>query len=160
MTKYEMKLGAKLDIPSAPELRQVLHSEFAEWFQEMNRGVDWLQFSGSANVAADGTLTLGGSSDPMSAGNLGPRDGFVWSMKRLAVVGLAPADAVTIYNGHPAPSAYIASSAAGGVDTDAWVLYPGDSVLVTGTGLVAGTQVTVTGQVKQVPVAAIWKIGW
>jgi hypothetical protein len=89
--------------------------------------------------------------------DLGPRDGYAWAIQRLTVGGLASGDLVSLYKG-PGISQIIDPTMLVQVltnTTPTWVpgrtglmLFPGDTILVNGTGLQA-TAVTLSGEVIQ-----------
>jgi hypothetical protein len=89
--------------------------------------------------------------------DLGPRDGYAWAVQRLTVGGLSSGDLVSIYKG-PGISVAIDPTLLVQVltnTTPTWIpgrtglmLFPGDTIVVNGTGLQA-TTVTLSGDVIQ-----------
>lgn len=89
--------------------------------------------------------------------DLGPPDGYVWAVQRITVAGLAGSDICSIYKGPPLAQSIDPTRLANLVTATAptWnpgrtgmVLYPGDSILVSGSALTA-TSVAVSGEVIQ-----------
>jgi hypothetical protein len=89
--------------------------------------------------------------------DLGPRTGYAWAIQRLTVGGLSSGDLVSVYKGPPVsvtadPTMLVQVLTN---TTPTWVpgrtgliLFPGDTIVVTGTGLQA-TTVTLSGEVIQ-----------
>jgi hypothetical protein len=96
MPKVKIELGATLDTVGGDELRDILNGQRAieeERAQARARGIAVLRLPQLQGFASAGILQLGQGS---SAG-VGPRDGFIWLIKRIFVNGLATGDVVNIY---------------------------------------------------------------
>lgn len=86
-----LSAGKQLDILTAKEVGNELRSLMQEWKVDTARGARPVNIS--ADFTADATgLAVGGGSQLLSGGTLGPNQGFWWAVVRLAVrVDSAPA---------------------------------------------------------------------
>lgn len=89
--------------------------------------------------------------------DLGPPDGYVWAVQRVTVAGLAGSDICSVYKGPPLAQSIdptrLANLVTAGAPTwnpgrTGMILYPGDSILISGSALTA-TNVAVSGEVIQ-----------
>lgn len=161
--KTKIQAGAELDLLNKDELKEVMKTVTKDWFAQVSRGDRYTRFSASATTAGN-AFVIDGSQHIYQ--RLGPAEGFVWSVQRLAVHGLAAADRalVELYLNDDGPSSIVHPSLAGGyVDfgQTQLVMYPGDTLLVKGTGLAAtdGTVVTIGAQARELPMPLAWRIG-
>jgi hypothetical protein len=120
--------------------------------QRAQRSVMYIPIKPHSNTVTAGAVTiLSHESD------LGPRTGYAWAVQRLTVGGLSSGDSVSVYKGPPVsvtadPTMLVQLLTN---TTPTWVpgrtglvLFPGDTIVVTGTGLQA-TTVTLQGDVIQ-----------
>jgi hypothetical protein len=120
--------------------------------QRAQRSVMWMPVKPhSVAVVSEAVTILSHEHD------LGPSTGYAWAVQRLCVGGLSSGDLITLYKG---PSSSFTVDPTNEVQvftstTPAWVpgrtgliLYPGDSLVFSGTGLQA-TTVAVSGEVIQ-----------
>src|SRR4051812_13294930 len=101
MAKTEIKAGASLETLTKGELLEAISEHRASWVAEVARGDRYSGLRGAGTVAA-GVLTIGGDRD--QDGTMGPRSGYVWSVRRLAVIGLAAGDRLTLFVNDDSPS--------------------------------------------------------
>lgn len=166
--KTQIKAGAELDTLNKDELHAVLRTVTADWFNQVSRGDRYRRFSAEGTIAA-GALTIGGAEQ--RDGVLGPKDGFVWAVKRVALYGLttytaggAPAvftEPVRLHVNDDGPAALVHPAVQGyqSFNTDELVLYPGDTLLAVGAGLTATGTIVLTGQARELPMPLAWRIG-
>lgn len=149
--KFKLHAGAELDMLTRDELASVLRS----WQTELTRGAKLRRLSISG-TAVGGVLLIGSNDD-------GPAEGMAWAITRLSVAPgpTLPAGGIQVYaNTSESPSALLVRN----LVTD---VFPGDhgcnilggeSLRIAGTGLGATDQVTVTMNIKEVPVQQIWSL--
>lgn len=154
--KVKIAAGAEIDTVSPDELKSVLQAERAAWWGEAKRGDRFRRLLLQATVDAAGAIEFG--TDPGEAS--GPSDGYVWSVKRLN--HSAVEDALDLFVNDPAPGSLVGRFPT----TRYWpfaqgelVLYPGDTLVATGASWTAGEIHTVTGAVRELPIALAWRIG-
>ena len=162
-----LKAGAKLDMLNKDELRAVLKTVTQDWFNQVARGDRYRRFSAEGTIAG-GALTIGG---PEARDNvLGPKEGFVWAVKRVALYGLTTYDdavpevfsePVRLHLNDEGPASLVHPAVQGyqGFNTDELVLYPGDTLLAVGAGLTATGTIVLTGQARELPMPLAWRIG-
>lgn len=165
--KTQIKAGAELDTLNKDELHAVLRTVTADWFNQVSRGDRYRRFSAQGTIAA-GALTIGGAEQLDNV--LGPKEGFVWAVKRVALYGLTTYDTETpavfsepvrlhINDEGPASLVHPAVQGYQGFNTDELVLYPGDTLLAVGAGLTGTGIITLTGQARELPMPLAWRIG-
>lgn len=156
MAKVKIQAGMELDVLTKDELDGSLKAMGANWWAEIGRGDRYQRILITAVVAADGTVSIGG---PNKA-EAGPPPGFVWSVRRLN--HSAVDEVVDLFLNDDQPG-----SAVGRFPTIRYwsfnpaelVLYPGDQLLATGASHTVGATVTLTGQVRALPLALAWRLG-
>jgi hypothetical protein len=167
MAEVNLKAGAKIDVLNRKELKEVLDVATRDWFNQVARGDRYRRFSASGAIDT-GSLTIGGASARDAV--MGPAEGFVWAVQRIAVYGLTSAtgtplvattEPVQLFLNDDGPSSLVDPALVGYRDFGnyALVLYPGDTLLVRGTGLTSTGTATVTGQVREVPLPLAWRLG-
>lgn len=87
MGRSKFEMGAEFDTLSQSELDRTMHERLAQqaqdFFREMARGIKYLRPGPFTVTVANSAFSLDGSTKP-----IGPREGFVWSIRRLVVSGL------------------------------------------------------------------------
>lgn len=167
MALHEIKAGGKIDTLNKDELREVMRTVTADWFNQVSRGDRYRRFSAEGTIAA-GALTIGGAEQRDAV--LGPKDGFVWAVKRVALFGLTTYDdavpsvfsePVRLHLNDEGPGSLVHPAVQGyqGFNTDELVLYPGDTLLAVGAGLQATGTIVLTGQARELPMPLAWRIG-
>jgi hypothetical protein len=155
--KFKIAGGAEFETLTKHELEETLHA----WTVELGRGTKYRRIGGQAAVNG-GALSIGGPAGGPGTGEMGPSDGFVWSVRRLAVVGLTGTDAVSLYTNEAQPLSLVRTLSAPWSyewGSGVWVLYPGDAILVAAaSGLAATGTIIVTGQVEEVPHMNVWTL--
>lgn len=161
MAKVKLELGAELDMLTKGELDHSLaHQD--DWQRHAAQGMRHMDLPILKGTIAGAAITLDvNQTDPLV---VGPAQGFYWKVTRVSVEGLAAADQVQLYKGGAAlgtgrfvcwiagrPGVYNPGS--GG-----FILKPGDTIGITGTGLTATGEIRVTGEAISVPGPLMWKI--
>jgi hypothetical protein len=123
-----------------------------QYSARMQQAVMYLPILAQVQAVASGAVLFASKEH-----DLGPPDGYVWAVQRLTVAGLTGTDVCSIYKGPPLAQSIDPSRLANLVTATAptWnpgrtgmVLYPGDSILVSGSALAAAS-VAVSGEVIQ-----------
>ena len=158
--KFKLQAGMDLDLLTRQELGEELDRSAGSWRQELSRNVRFPRFSARTDVAG-GVWTI--NPDSSTAGKLGPRVGFIWSVMRLAVSGggiVLGTDVWRAFVGENAASQFIDSSLRGmNFNPGALVVRDGESLLFTGVGTgVGATDVTVVGQAIELPDFLAWQL--
>lgn len=168
MAEVKLQAGAKIDVLNRAELKSVMDAATRDWFNQVARGDRYRRFSGAATIDGAGGLEIGGAA--ARDATLGPAEGFVWAVQRIAVSGLttttgtplaAATEPVELFLNDDGASALVHPAIEGYADFGQYslVLYPGDTLLVKGTGLTSTGIVTVTGQAREVPLPLAWRLG-
>ena len=151
MAKFKLHAGAELDMLTRDELREVLQS----WRTELTRGAKLRRLSING-TAVGGVLAMGDVTD-------GPAEGMAWAVTRLSVAPgpTLPAGGIQVFaNTGDSPGSLLIRS----LVTDVFPsdhgcnLLSGDSLRITGSGLGATDNVTVTLSIKEVPMQMIWSL--
>jgi hypothetical protein len=154
--KVKFNAGAELDLFNRDELRAELAAFRSAWQADAAKGDRYRRLYAYGDPAG-GTVDFGG--DLPQGEGLGPEQGFVWSVKRLALYGLGVNETARLYINstessdlvHPAMAGYVS------FDTNQLILYPGDKLRVAAT-TAAVTRISLTGQVRELPVSLAWRL--
>jgi hypothetical protein len=168
MAEVKLAAGAKIDVLNRKELKEALDIATRDWFNQVARGDRYRRFSASAEIDGSGGLSIGGAAARDAA--LGPAEGFVWAVQRIAVYGLTSAtgtplvattEPLQLFLNDDGPASLVDPALVGYRDFGnyALVMYPGDTLLVRGTALTSTGTATVTGQVREVPLPLAWRLG-
>lgn len=102
--KFKIQAGGTIDVATRSEVREEIEAVKTSWFAEVAKGDRYRRISAFGDSDAFGNVVIG---DRSNDGQLGPAQGFVWSVNRLAVgSGYNPdadAQVVTVRPGNPAP---------------------------------------------------------
>ena len=167
MAEHTLSAGKKIDVLNKAELRDVLRTVTQDWFNQVARGDRYRRFSAEGTISG-GALTIGGSEQTDAV--LGPKEGFVWAVKRVALFGLTDYDNATpsvfsepvrlhLNDEGPATLVHPAVQGYQSFQTDELVLYPGDTLLAVGASLTSTGTVVLTGQARELPMPLAWRIG-
>lgn len=167
MAEVQLKAGAKLDMLNRKELKETLDAATRDWFSQVARGDRYRRFSASG-VIDTGSLLIDGTVAQNQT--LGPAEGFVWAVQRVALHGLtvvsgtpavAVSEPVQLFLNDVGPSSLVHPAIEGYQDLGQYslVLYPGDTLLVRGAGLTSTGTVTLTGQARELPLPLAWRLG-
>lgn len=158
MPEVKLQAGAKLDVLNKRELKETLDTVTRDWFSQVARGDRYRRFSASGTIAG-AAVSIGGAVQRDAV--LGPAEGFVWAVQRIALHGLDLLETVELHLNDDGPASVVHPAvdqyhAFGPYEL---VLYPGDTLLVVGTGLTSTGTVTVTGQARELPLPLAWRLG-
>jgi hypothetical protein len=145
--EVEIKAGAKFDMPTAKEIRDML----AGWQAELARNVRLRHVGTLGAATAGGVLTIGPDA------GLGPNDGFMWEVTRVMVSGLTAAQTVAGFindtSGLLACGVFAAGAASQIIYGQRGLILQGnDRLIFSGTGLTASGPYPVALQVTELPV--------
>lgn len=164
--KQAVRAGGMVDIPSTREIHEVVNGSvlhaMGSWRDKFR--VEYRTFVEQFFVDAGGNLNTNEYNNPNSnnQGNasVGPSAGFIWSVMRITIT--APTGAtgtVGIYQNGNQPTNIVDP---GAVPTyvrlwgkNQFVMRGNETVLLVGSGLVASSIITMTGQAIEVPLDMI-----
>jgi hypothetical protein len=156
----QFDIGAKADILAPHEHRQNLKHAFDNYLIERYRGIKHMRLPTMTAIAASSTLAM-----PSNGVTCGPRDGFIWSLRRLVFSGLtagASPDIVNLYfnNAEGSPVWQLNGNSFGATfGRLELTMYGGDQLMVTSLGTFASTSVvTLTGELLECPAEMIGKL--
>lgn len=160
MPKVQLQLGAALDVINADEMEAALHKQGdieEERARARARGISVLRLPQVQGIAATGALLMGAGQQIS-----GPRDGFVWYIKRFFVTGLAAGDVVLIYaNGVASQPLWQLTAAVPQATFGTYTMFlrEGETLVVANMGTFTSTaQITLSGDVLQVPTVMLGKL--
>lgn len=154
MAKVQIQAGATIDTLNRHELADALAAHLTSWRHENARGIKARRFSAFGDATAGGVLTLGATGDQQ----IGPPEGFVWNVLRLSVSNYDPATAtIALYHSSVSDSAVIHPDLAVYNTLDE-IVYAGETLVLSGTGLAASARVWATGLVWEAPQSLAWKL--
>lgn len=162
--KQMITAGKHVDMLTADELNNALRSHAQNWWREAHIGTRWHRIGIQGSVVSS-ALSMGGERGE----KVGPEDGFVWDIRRLHIVGITtlsdlPKVAIGINDkGDAAQVGTWGDQGATGtlVFTTQFVLQQGETLKVYSTANLtqsSGT-VTVTAQVRELPIHQLWRLG-
>ena len=170
MSKVKLDVGATVDFLNKDELDGVLkkYHEQAELAERAKlSGIKWMRLPRLYATPASGTVLLGEAWPGNSYTDqlVGPNQGYVWAIRRLACNGLgtgASPDLLNIYrNGHTSDPIWQlnGNSFAYTFGKGEFLLYPDERLIARSVGSMTSTaQVTLTGDLVQVPSEMIGKL--
>lgn len=159
--KTVLELGAPLETLTGDELKDALDVQTQNYFRQYARGMKYLRMSPAQATIAAGAFSFDGS----SATGYGPREGFVWTIRRLVVTGLATGttpDVINFYRGTPgvgSPLWQLNGNSFGSTFGKCEMLLLGGEVLsFANSGATTATgKVTVTADVLEVAAEELYK---
>jgi hypothetical protein len=161
MAKYRFDVGAEYEALTRDELGEELRRAAQTSQQEYARGMKYLRMSPAVAPVAGGAFSFDGS---QSAGH-GPREGFLWTIRRLLVSGLAAGttpDVINFYRGSPqgVPVWQLNGNSFGQTFGKCELLLLGGEVLsFANLGTVTATgQIVVTADILEVAAEEIFKL--
>lgn len=162
--KTRLELGANLETLTKGEIKDELACQTQEIYRQFARGVKYLRFGPYAQTIASNAFSFDGSSAGQNS-SLGPREGFIWSVRRILVTGLATGvtpDVVNIYRGNPSgvPVWQLNGNSFGTTfGKGELLLLPGEVLSFANSGSVTATgQVTFSGDILECAAEEIFKI--
>lgn len=161
MAKIKMELGATLETVGSEELPGILRDAMIQAEERERahaRAITWLRLPVLAATPAASAVTL--RAQPPAT--YGPRDGFVWQVRRLIVSGISTTDQIGCYfdeNSRPPEWVFGATTFQATFSKFQLTVRDGQQLLFNSIGTYAGTaQVTVTGEVVEVPTVMLGKL--
>jgi hypothetical protein len=156
MAKVKIQAGMELDVLTKDELDGSLKAMGANWWSEIGRGDRYRRVLLTGVVTAAGAISVGGPSTPEA----GPPPGYVWSVRRLCQSAVD--ETLDLFLNDDSPGSLVGRFPVArywSFNPAELVLYPGDQLLATGASFTVASTVTVTGQVRELPLALAWRLG-
>ena len=159
--KTQLQLGATLDTLNQSELDDGLNRRAEAAYQQLARGVSYGRFGPVGETApVDGVFTMDGTNKRQ----LGPRTGWLWSIRRLAVLGLATGvtpDVINLYRNETSGTPiwqFNGNNWAYTFGKGEMLLTDGETLGLAGTGLATTSIITISGDFYSVPAEQIFKL--
>lgn len=155
-----LELGAPLETLTRSELREELGAVAETYFAQYARGVKYMRLPVTSGAVAGGAFSLDGT-----AAGLGPRAGYIWTIRRLAVTGLTTGttpDLVNAYRNSPGGIPvwqFNGNNWAYTFGKTELLLLPGEVLCFANQGAIAATgNITVSGDLVEVSAEQIYKL--
>lgn len=159
-----LQLGAPLETLTSSELEDILARQAQAWYRQYALGIKYLRFGPFSAAIASSAFTFDGSGAGQNA-QLGPRPGFIWSIRRLLVTGLgtgASPDVINFYRNEPSGTpVWQLNGNSFGVTFGKceMLLLDGETLSFANSGTITATgNVTVSGDVLEVAAEEIYKL--
>lgn len=163
MAKMRLELGAEIDIMSPDDMDGLMEKQRAiEDARERTRfaGMSWSKLPKLQGTASGGVLLLG-----QGANVAGPRDGYIWALRRIVISGLTSGstpDIVNMYADTPQSDVlwqFNGNNFGYTFGKFEMTLLGGQTLIFQSVGTFAATgQITVSGEYIQVPTVMIGKL--
>lgn len=162
MAKYKIQAGQTIEVATPAEVQKAIERGVKSWAAESVIGGRYVRFN-SQKTVVNGAVSIHGNTGE----RLGPAPGFVWDVRRLRVNGLTGVDFASVYVNDNNPASLVASTNDAATVTGSgalflWdrqvVLYPGDELEVSGTGLVTTGNINVNGEALELPIGQAWRL--
>lgn len=144
--KFTIQAGTEIETVTPAEL----DSFFRGYMAELARGPRVRWFSAIA-VPSGGAFSINGLDSPEK---LGPEEGFAWKVLSVAIGGSGftkGTDIASLFIGDTSDTRLVASGISRQYLGQSFYLNGGEAMSVTGVATAGGDQVTVSGQVLEVP---------
>lgn len=159
--RTNLELGAILDTVSPDELDRIVRQAAADWQREEARAVKYLRFGPLQATINAAAFTFDGSGNSQA----GPRAGFIWSIRRLLVTGLAAGatpDVINFYRNNPTgrPVWQLNGNSFGTTfGKTELLLLDGETLSFANSGSITATgTIGVDGDVVEIAAEQIWKL--
>lgn len=155
MAKTRLNANNTIDTLTQDELYETLTKQTVSFFQELSRGFTTARFESSGLVDQTDALVL----PPTSQRQIGPQDGFAWTIRRISVYGLATGDVLRVYRNSANPLNFIdqLTDTSPVVKFDkGFILRGGENLVVAGADLDA-TEVFLTGEALETSELDLYK---
>ena len=160
MARVKLALDATLETTSPDEFESILRKaqiEAEEREISRARAIAWIRLPVLQGAAVAGQLRLGQAQQIV-----GPRDGFLWQIRRLCVQGLATNDQVGIYwddFGKPPEWTLTAAVPQAAFGKYQLTMREGQTMLIANIGTFTSTaQINVVGEVIELPTVMLGKL--
>lgn len=161
--KTVLEYGAEINTLDSGEMEAILARQAQDWFRNYARGVKYLRFPPHGAQVTNSAVSYDGSIDA----NAGPREGYVWSIRRLTAWGLsngASPDVINLYRnqaqGIPIWQ-FNGNNFAYTFGKTELLLLPGETLSFANSGTITaatGTLITISGDLIECPAEEIFKV--
>ncbi len=165
MPKIKLELGAELDILNGTEFAEGLGKAQSSLLSELARGLKSVRVAPIPLQTVTGTIagqtfTVGG--DAPNSQQFGPREGYVWSVRRVSVYGDQSVDSIQVFRGDPTQRANFIctiplSTGRASFGKGELILHPGENLAFTGTGITS-TIMSIGAEAIEAPAPMIYKL--
>ena len=159
MKKNTFQVGASWETLDKDDISQALQKHADVMLLREAQGVKYMRFGPFTGTPVNGTLTIGETSNP-----IGPREGYIWSIRRMGISGLTTGsspDAVNVYRNRHTAGIPIwqlnGNNFAYTFGKMEMLLFGGEHLLISGTVTATG-QCTFDGDVLEVPAVQVFKL--
>ena len=160
MAKVKLDMGVTLETTSPEEFDSILRRtqiDAEEREIARARAISWIRLPVLQGTATAGTLRLGSGQQIT-----GPRDGFLWQIRRLCVQGLATGDVIGIYwddFGKPPEWTLTAAVPQATFGKYQLTMREGTTMLAANIGTFTSTaQINIVGEVIELPTVMLGKL--
>ena len=159
MKKNVFQVGATWETLDKDDVMQVMQKHADVLLLREAQGVKYLRFGPVQGSVSGSAVTIGNGSNP-----IGPRSGYIWSIRRLSVSGLTSGgtpDTIQLYRDNPGGQALWSLDGNnffakfGRLEL---ALFGGEQLYAVGTSLQASGPVALDGDVLEVPAVQIYKL--
>jgi hypothetical protein len=158
--RTELQIGAQLETLTRGELSSELSAQTQEIYRQQARGCKYMRLPTTNVTIASSAFSLDGSGK-----GLGPREGFIWTIRRLSVDGLtagATPDIANLYrNGTSGVRVwqFNGNNFAYTFGKLELLLLPGETLGLVSSGTIAATgNITLSGDLQEVAAEEIFKL--
>lgn len=153
--KFKLHAGSELDLLTPEEHRQHLADVVKQWWQEKARGTTQERFAATATIA---TAALTWPST--SSGDVGPKDGFAWLVRRITASGLSTNDSLSVFRNAAIPANLIGfiTPTTPFTSSRGFLLRSREKIVITGASLTATGDITINGEATEVSEMDISKL--
>lgn len=156
-----LELGAQLETLTRGELSEELAAQTQAQYRQLARGMKYFRLAPHSAAVANSAFTLDGSGKR----GLGPRDGYVWAIRRLAVEGLTAGttpDVANLYRNNTSGLRvwqFNGNNFAYTFGKCELLLLGGETISLVSLGTIAATgNITLSGDALEVAAEEIWKL--
>lgn len=151
MAEFTIQAGGKINVATRDEVRKEIQEAQTSWFTEIAKGDRYRRFSAPLVSLPSGDL---------DTDSVGPEQGFVWSVTRLALTDYDPTtEDLALYVGNTDKSSTVLPKLGTYQDFtgNQLVLYPGEH-LVIGGSVTGSKRLWMTGQARELPITLAWRL--
>lgn len=166
MAEFVIQGGARIDIPSRAEIKDTLAGELDARERQQAKGWKWMRLPEVLSAVVASNAVKAGIASGQA--QLGPEEGYAWSLRRLLVTGLATGatpDVVNLYRNDrfagPPLWQFNGNNFGYTFGRLELVLQPGDTLSFQNVGSIAaaaGTVILLSGELIEVPAQQLWKL--